>query len=292
MPLPYPTIPDTDFGFGTAYERVAFYELLEKWFREWQPKSGCEGFYDGFTGLPGLHMLALARLGGAVTVACPDEKQADRVQSIYRGSGLSDRLQVVTATEPSQLTGQTFDVVILFNPFPYRDDWREFLQAAASIARDRLIVSVANRDSYGALFRRVQKNLRPSGKVDLFDHPATDPKIMRAELERYGHVEIEDFFDAPWWPDLFVDAGDSIVSWVMKSVFGLKPKPRPAAPKPEGAWSFGAGSYPYFTADDTIRTGLAAKITTHPTFDRWPKGVVKRFFGHHRIFVVQRRPNA
>lgn len=115
---------------------------------------------------------------------------------------------------------------------------------------------------------------------------------MRAELERYGHVEIEDFFDAPWWPDLFVDAGDSIVSWVMKSVFGLKPKPRPAAPKPEGAWSFGAGSYPYFTADDTIRTGLAAKITTHPTFDRWPKGVVKRFFGHHRIFVVQRRPNA
>ena len=291
MPLPYPSPPDTDYGFGTAYERMAFYELLEKWFRTWQPQSGCEGFYDGFTGLPGLHMLALARLGGAVTVACPDQNQSDRIQAIYHESGLSDRLEVVTASEPAQLPGRTFDVVLLFNPFPYRDDWREFLQDAASITKGRLIVSVANRDSYGALFRRVQKTLQPNDRIDLFDHPATDPKIMRAELARYGRIEIEDFFDAPWWPDLFVDAGDSIVSWVMKSVFGLKPKSRPITPTAPGEWSYGPGSYPYFTNRDEERTKLTAQIASHPTFDRWSKGMVKRFFGHHRIFVVQRRLN-
>ena len=296
MSLPYPPPPKTDFGFGTAYERVAIYEMIDRWLAAWGDgiRTGAEGFHDGFTGLPGLHLIPLARRGGKVAVACVNPTTEAGVRAIYQSLNLDASLQTRLTQTPADFADEgPFDVVMLFNPFPYTEDWRGYLAQAAKLSRNRLIVSVANANSYGALFRRVMKTLRPTGKVDLFDHPATNPANMRAELSQYGTIETEDFFDCPWWPDLFVEAGDSIASWLISQIPFCGKRSRPDQPKPQpespsGAYLYGPGLYPFFTPNSPDLIALKEKIKGHPTFDHWKRGLVKEFFGHHRIFVVRR----
>lgn len=296
MPLPYPSTPPADFGFGTAYERVAIYEMISNWISQWQyaGKTGIEGFYDGFTGLPGLHLLPLAQAGGTVTVACRDGAQAEAIRAIYDSNDLADRLETLVTQDPADLGDRRFDLALLFNPFPYVENWEHFLSTVAQLSTGRLVVSVANPNSYGALFRRGMKKLRPTGKTDLFDHPATSPKHMRKMLSAYGAVEQEDYFDCPWWPDLFVEAGDSLASWLIGQIpFVEKPAPKPPVPASASAeYRYGPDGYPYFQENSPELSALRQKITRHPTFDRSPKGPLKEFFAHHRIFVVHRPTSA
>ncbi len=287
MSLPYPSIPPADFGFGTAYERLAIYDRLRGWMEDWAPACGMEGFWDGFTGLPGLHLLPLAERGGRVTVACqPDQEQT--LRTIYRQAGCESRLDIVPSQNPDDFPQAAFDVVMLFNPFPYVTHWRDFLGSAARLSRERLIVSVANPGSYGALFRRILKKIRPTDRTDLFDHPATDPRVLRRELEKYGHIEIEDGWDCPWWPDLFVEAGDSLASWLLSQLPGggrLARRARGGSQTPSHL--YGADLYPYASPDSAELALLRKKAARHPTFDHRPNGPLKRLFAHHRVYVVR-----
>lgn len=288
MILPYPPPPPADFGFGTAYERLAIYDRLRGWTKEWQPSTAIEGFFDGFTGLPGLHLLPLAEQDAQVTIACRPG-QENTLRAIYEKAGLDRHTTITPSQDPADFPSGAFDVVLLFNPFPYVADWQAFLASAARLSRGRLIVSVANPRSYGALFRRTLKKLRPTGRIDLFDHPATDPRTMRRELERHGRIEIEDCVDCPWWPDLFVEAGDSLASWLLGQLPGgkaLAGKRRGSSQSPSHL--YGADLYPYASAESPELASLREKSARHPTFDRRPYGALKQFFAHHRIFVVRR----
>lgn len=288
MSLPYPPTPPADFGFGTAYERLALYERLRGWMKAWQPSSGIEGFFDGFTGLPGLHLLPLAEEGALVTVACRPG-QENTLRAIYGQAGRERQITVAPSQNPDDFPTAAFDIVLLFNPFPYVADWQAFLASAARLSRGRLIISVANPRSYGALFRRALKKIQPTGEVDLFDHPATDPRTMRRELARHGRIEIEDCFDCPWWPDLFVEAGDSLASWLLGRLPGgknLAKKMRGGSRNPSHL--YGEALYPYARPDSPEVASLREKSARHPTFDQRPYGPLKQFFAHHRIFVVRR----
>ncbi|CAN5611255.1 hypothetical protein BH09VER1_BH09VER1_21570 [soil metagenome] len=292
-PLAYPDLPEGDFGFGSAYERVALYAKITRWAEKWgeDKLAGLEGFYDCFAGLPGLHLLPLARAGGKVTVACQSKAVSQAVETVYRRAGLLAQLNTIQARRPDDVTGQEFDVVLLFNPFPFITEWESFLEAAARRSRTYLIVSVCSRSSYGIAFRRLMKKIKPSSGtgLDLFEHPTSDPVFFRSCLAQYGEIIEEDYFDVPWWPDFYGGPGDTVLTWMLKQ-FGWKPKPSPPVPHPPLKLNhyYPPDSFPYFGDSPQTLACLRQKIARHPTFDNLPYGLLKSFFAHHRIFVVRR----
>ena len=189
----------------------------------------------------------------------------------------------------SELAGQKFDLTFLFNALPYLEDWRTFLASSANLTSNKLIVSVANRYSYGVLTRMAIKRLNGNTDMELIDHPSSHPQTLKTELSQLGLVESEEFLDAPWWPDFCGKPGDSVVSWMLGQIpiakqiaerLSAKSNPNPIV--------FNDNSFPYFLENDPRLASLKKKLARHPSFENVRTVPLKRFFAHHRIFVVQR----
>src|ERR1017187_5133425 len=108
-----PTI-DADVGLGTAYERLAVYALLDRWFADAGLRSALEGPVDGMAGMPGLHLIGLARQGTNVTVPLPDTRALEIVRRTYRWLGIEERLTTLCTADPLEIPGQ-FDLVLTYN---------------------------------------------------------------------------------------------------------------------------------------------------------------------------------
>lgn len=291
--IPYGERSLKDCGLGTAYERVAVYKKVDLLLNEWpEVKTGVEGFYDGFSGIPGMHLLPLARRGGKVSVACPSPRHAEVVKAIYAAAGLSDRLETAIGNTADAFPGRKFDVVLLFAPFPYLEDWQGFVRQSLSLVDRYAIVSTGNSVSYGALFRRGVKMLDGGSDWDrFFDHPSTKGREMDQVLSEWGNIIQRNYWDCPWWPDLSDGAGDSVASWIVSRVFRLKKVAARMCEKkrltPATSLVYGAENFPY-PKDPLGNDEIKALLHRHPGFDHYSPGVVKAFFGHHRLFIVKK----
>jgi len=292
--LPYGERSLKDFGFGTAYERVAVYQKVDFLLQSWpEVKTGVEGFYDGFSGIPGMHLLPLARRGGKVSVACPSSRHAEVVKEIYAVAGLSDFLETAIGNTADAFPGKKFDVVLLFAPFPYLEDWQGFARQSLSPVDRYAIVSTGNSLSYGAVFRRGIKMLDGGSDWDrFFDHPSTKGQEMERLLSEWGHIVSRDYWDCPWWPDLSDGAGDSVASWIVSRVFRMKEVAARMCEKkrqtPATSLVYGAENFPY-PKDFCGTAELRDLMARHPGFDHQFPGFVKTFFGHHRLFIVKKK---
>jgi hypothetical protein len=110
----------------------------------------------------------------------------------------------------------------------------------------------------------------------IFDHEATRQEALVAELTRQGRILASTHVDCPWWPDLFVPAGQTLLG---ATVGGLAP----VAP----SFTYDADAFP-FAGDAVCPAELAAALRWHPTFDdRGPR--LGALFGHHLAYLVERR---
>lgn len=248
-----------DVGLGTAYERVAIGRLLARWTEASAPSTVLEGPGDGMAGIAGLHALPLARRGSDVTVAC-DGERADVVRAVYAARGLSDRLSLA-----GDATG-TFDLVISFCALG-RSDWRAYLAGRLERARAAVVV-VPNRDGWGARLRR----LAPG------DGPWTDesgrPEVLETELSRAGRIADRAFVDAPWWPDVFLETGDTLPRALARRI-GLG--------GPARRFVYDAAHFPHDGAP--LPADLVRALRRHPSFDD-ARGPWPRVFAHHRAYLV------
>src|SRR4051794_33625311 len=99
-----------DVGLGTAYERVAIYDLFDRWSSGLRIESACEGPLDGMAGMPGLHLLGLAHRGIPVTVCLPEEEALARVRAVYRKQGV-ERLLSTYRLAPEAIPSGSFDLL-------------------------------------------------------------------------------------------------------------------------------------------------------------------------------------
>ncbi|MGE3635906.1 MAG: hypothetical protein AB7P00_38725, partial [Sandaracinaceae bacterium] len=265
--------PERDFGLGTLYERWAIYRLLDRWGRG--ATTALEGPIDGMAGMEGLHLMGLCHLGAHVTCVQPDAAARDRVRTAYAAGAISDRL-TVREDLPKEAA---FDLVLSFNAPPYADDWRGYLGELARRSRRWLIVFVTHPYSYGTWIRRglrrVEGGLR---ERELFDHEACRPAVMEAELRRHGTIEAQAFVDCPWWPDLFVRPGQTLLS----ATWGRLG--RTVSPA-RSAYTFGPSDFPF--ARGALEPDLARALARHPGFDGTRLAGV---FAHHRAYRVRVGP--
>lgn len=265
-------LPERDVGLGTAYERLAVAGWLVR--RAGRPKTALEGPVDAMAGIPGLHLLPLARRGTRVTVVLPSRRAIAIVREVYARAGLVERLD---ARVDDRLPEGPHDLVFAFNALPVVPDWRAYLARAAA-AGERLAVIVSNRDSYGALIRRGLRAARgaPTGDA-LFDHESTDPATLEPELRRHGRVIARDFVDCPWWPDLFVEPGQTLVG-------GTLGRLRPVRPATPGPFDYDAATFPWAHG---CPPELRRALRRHPVADGRAQAL-GRALGHHRAYLIDR----
>lgn len=273
--------PEKDVGLGTAYERWAIYRLLTRWLTP-APATVLEGPLDGMAGMPGLHSLPLAQAGAVVTVVSAEADALDRVRRVYRRAALESRLETVVDVRPPE---RQYEVVVAFNVVHRVPDWRAHLRSLARSASRYLVVFVTHPGSYGAWLRRGLRLFEPVREPALFDHDACRPEVMRDALQEHGQVVAERFVDCPWWPDLFVSPGETLLSGSLRRArVGARFPSTSSTP-----YDWGPDSFPF--AGGPIPSALARALRRHPNFEDAPAPMAG-WFAHHRAFLVRRPPSA
>lgn len=278
---------DVDVGLGTAYERLAVYRLLDRWFGSESIGSGFEGPADNMAGIPGLHLIGLARRGARITVGLGQAHALANVEAVYRTLGLEGRLETRLVQSSDPLGERIYDVALTYNVLPLVENWRGFLRKVAATSRRWLVVGLTNPATYGASVRRALRPFERAPQAELFQHESVLPPKIEPELERLGRVVAHEYFDCPWWPDLFVDAGDSLLSATLRRlpvVSRFAPAPQKTV-SAEGRFIYGKDNYPFLKRLED-NPELKSALARHPTFD---ESRASRFFGHLHAYLVELR---
>jgi hypothetical protein len=295
-----PPVAEQDVGLGTAYERVAIYDLFDRWAAGRSIASAAEGPLDGMAGIAGLHLMGLARRGVNVTVYLPDDDSLARVRAIYSNQGIADRLTARRAATDAVPVGPC-EVVVSYNALPYVLDWRGYLARLLAVDARWFFIVVSNPVSYGTYLRRAQRAMRGESVRELFDQEVTRRAVIEPEIERVARIVSHDYLDCPWWPDFLLPArknlaGDALaLAKRVGSVAGFGGRgPRPTGASGAAApietarrYVFGADRYPFFE-DAEGYVELMSSMRLHPVFDRAPQPLA-RFFGHLHGYLVERR---
>lgn len=289
-PVSYPPPVLEDIGLGSAYERLMIARLIGRWLDRHPVQTAMEGVLDGMAGLPGLHLLPAAQRGARVTVVCASAEVAGAVSAVYRHLGLADRLTThLGNTWPAD---ETADLVLIFNALAFAEDWQKFLNEAARHARRYLIVSTTNPFCYGSWIVRLLRLASPEKSGELFDHPSTRWRLLKNVLASHGRVVERAYVDAPWWPDLFVRPGESLLSGTLARLFGRNQAPAPLqqllTPSPRSLqYRFGPENFPFLERTAEEAKALRA-IRRQPGADGGPGKFLAPLLAHHRMVLLEK----
>lgn len=281
---------EQDRGLGTAYERWCFYQLVDKWAAEYGVETALEGPVDGMAGVSGVHCVGLARRGVRVTVATTREEKAIIARGVYAAEGVADRVDVRVVADPMRAAEvlPPADMVIAYHSVSLVDDWRAYLHAVAKLARKVLVVTECNPDNWGFAAVRTLAKLR--GRRDLEPPETWRTDVLAPELWSLGRVRDHVYFDAPWWPDLPVSPGQSLLDRARQLAGDRRARFTGDVEQARLAARFvyGPGRWPYFGGPGWVDE-LFPAIIKHPGFEGL-RGRLRPRIAHLHAFVVDVRP--
>jgi hypothetical protein len=279
-----------DRGLGTAYERWCFYQLVEKWAAEYGVETALEGPVDGMAGVSGVHCVGLAKRGVRVTVATTREEKAAIARGVYAAQGAADRIDVRVLPDPMRAAEvlPPSDMVIAYHAVSLVDDWRGYLRAVAKLARKVLVVTECNPDNWGFAAVRTLAKLR--GRRDLEPPETWRTDVLAPELWSVGRVRDHVYFDAPWWPDLPVSPGQSLLDRARQLAGDRRARFSGDVEEAKLASRFvyGPERWPYFGGPGWVDE-LFPAIIKHPGFEGM-RGRLRPRVAHLHAFVVDVRP--
>jgi hypothetical protein len=282
------TVVTHDRGLGTAYERYCFYQRLEEWAKRFECKSMLEGPLDGMAGVAGVHGVGLARAGLDVVSAVDDEEKAGIARAVYEASGARVDMRVGRPDALSELPRA--DLVLAYHALPMVESWRAYLRALGRLAKKVLVVTVCNPDNWGVAAIRFAGKLRG---IKGLDPPETwQTSVLAPALWELGQVREHTYFDCPWWPDLQVAAGQSLVDRARQLMSQRRGSVRFTAADDGVALAkrfvYGPQRWPYFGGSGWNDELLPA-LLRHPGFDGSGSRLLPRL-AHLHAFVVDTRP--
>jgi hypothetical protein len=284
-----------DRGLGSAYERYHFYRLVERWADQFGIRSVLEGPRDGMAGVPGVHGVGLARKGIPVVSVVSGDDQASVTRAVYERGGArsfevrsmpgdlaADGYAALRALPPS-------DLVIAYHALE-TPDWRDYLRAAARLARKLLVVTTCNPHNWGVTVVRAVAGLR--GVRGMAPPEAWRREVLAPELWELGRVKSHVYFDAPWWPDLQVSPGQSLLDrakrlWTTRTN-ALEFTASGADSVLATRFVYGAERWPYFGGDGWADE-LGPALARHPSFEG-RTGTLGALAAHLHAFVVDTTP--
>lgn len=272
-----------DRGLGTAYERMVFYQLLERWVAESSAKTFLEGPVDGMAGIRGVFGVGLTRRGVSVVSAHESDEAAACAESVYRAHGAAGSYDVRVVGSPDELPPS--DVVLCYHALSSVPDFRSYLQSVAKLAQKTLIVTVCNPDNWGVRIVRTLGRIR--GRA--LDVPESwRGEVLAPLLWELGRVREHVYFDCPWWPDLQVAPGQSLKDRVLGMVSGRTEQLEMTARTGALAERFvyAGERWPYFGGPG-FEDELGPAMRRHPNFEA---SRLAKTWGHLHAYVVDMRP--
>lgn len=281
---------EQDRGLGTAYERWCFYQLVEKWAAEYGVETALEGPVDGMAGVSGVHCVGIAKRGVRVTVATTRDEKAAIARGVYAAEGAADRVDVRVLADPMRAAEllPPSDMVIAYHSVSLVDDWRGYLHAVAKLARKVLVVTECNPDNWG--FAAVRTLARLRGRRDLEPPETWRTDVLAPELWSVGRVRDHVYFDAPWWPDLPVSPGQSLLDRARQLAGNRRAQftGDEGEAKLAARFVYGPERWPYFGGPGWVDE-LFPAIIKHPGFEGM-RGRLRPRVAHLHAFVVDVRP--
>ena len=281
-----------DRGLGTAYERWCFYQLVDRWAAEYDVTSALEGPVDGMAGVGGVHLAGLARRGVRVTSAVTTPEKAAIARGVYERSAAASSVDVRVVRDPTRAADElpASDLVIAYHALSLVEDFRAYVRTLAKLARKALVVTVCNPQNWGVAAIRLAGRLR--GLRGLEPPPAWRTDVLAPELWTIGRVREHVYFDAPWWPDLQVSPGQSLLDRA-RQLFAQRRSELRFTAGDEGAslaerFVYGPAKWPYFGGEGW-HDELQPALLRHPAFEG-AKQNVGRWMAHLHAFVVDMRP--
>jgi hypothetical protein len=282
-------VPTHDRGLGTAYERYCFYQRLDAWKDEYGIETMLEGPIDRMAGVRGVHGVGLALRGVRVVSALETEEEAGLARGVYNGCGAKG-VEVRVAPRERLAELPKSDLVLAYHALPEVQDWRAYLATLASLTKKILVVAVCNPDNWGVAAIRTAARLR--GVRGLEPPETWRTEVLAPALWNIGRVRDHVYFDCPWWPDLQVAPGQSLVDRA-KGFFRRK-KGDVRFTETFGdvelaaKFVYGPGRWPYFGGPGW-GDELMPALLRHPGFDGSPTRLLPRL-AHLHAFVVDLRP--
>lgn len=280
---------DYDRGLGTAYERYYFYKLLDRWADQVGAQSFLEGPVDGMAGVPGVHGVGLARRGIPVVSVVQSALQAQTSRAIYEHCGASADVRVMS--DISEVgTLPRADLVVAYHALSFVPDWRDYLQRVMALAKKAVVVTVCNPQNWGVDVIRAIGRVR---RVPGLEPPESwRTEVLAPELWRHGRVKEHEYFDCPWWPDLQVSPGESLLDRAKKLVLSRR-KFQFTADGTDSVLAekfvYGAERWPYFGgagwADE-----LEPALRRHPSFEHTRSARLRARTGHLHAFLIDVTP--
>jgi hypothetical protein len=283
---------EQDRGLGTAYERFHFYKLLDKWADDYEVQTALEGPVDGMAGVSGVHLVGLARRGVRATSAVPNEAKAAIARAVYDRAEAGAHVEVRIVSDPMNAERQLppCDMVVAYHALPFVDDWRSYLRILAGLARKALVVTVCNPDNWGFAAVRMASALR--GLPGLRPPDVWQTAVLAPELWNIGRVRDHVYFDAPWWPDLPVAPGQSLLHRARQLLGQRRSEVRFNVDEREARMAarfvYGRGRWPYFGGDGWTEE-LEPALRRHPSFEG-VRPALGRHVAHLHAFIVDTRP--
>jgi hypothetical protein len=226
-------------GLGSAYERYAVGQLMERLVGQLGITTVAEWPANGVLGVPGLKSLPLALLGCRVTLLSPSRELLEGARGVWRAASAAEPVLVVGSPEDAAVTPpDSFDLVWSFCAFEHAREPDALARAMVRASRAYVLVFVQNAWMPGVHLHR----LRHAVDRRAWDHG--ELRAMRAEaVARHlaaagGQIITLGGCDLPPWPDLNVKL------------------PRPA---PRGVELRG-GSRPYGPGDPVLSPADAARV--------------------------------
>lgn len=282
-----------DRGLGSAYERYYFYQLLQTWADRIGAKSFLEGPIDGMAGVSGVHGVGLARHGMPVTAVVRSEEQAAATRAVYKRAHADQNVDVRVMSDLSQIESlPKADLVLAYHALTLVDDWRDYIAKVAKLANKAFVVTVCNPQNWGVEIIRMIGKVRG---IEGLDPPeAWRTEILAPVLWSHGRVKEHEFFDCPWWPDLQVSPGQSLLDRAKKLVTTRKKGVQFTADGSDSQLAsrfvYGAERWPYFGDDDGFSDELEPALRRHPSFEHAKGARIKSLAGHLHAFLVDVTP--
>ena len=207
-------------GRGTAYERAAVADLLQRLQRRWGWRRSLELPANGVLGLPGLKSVALARTGVVTTVAHPEGSLLERAEAAWRLMGLGGRF-VAAPPHAVPLESSSFDLVWSFCAFEHLQHPRRGTAEMVRLSRRHVLIFIQNALLPGPWLHRLthwrtgeEWDHGDTGRMDL---PAVRSALVQAAATNGRSLRVIETggADLPPWPDINMMLSDLLPSLLL-----------------------------------------------------------------------------
>ena len=250
-------------GLGSSYERIILNELLLKVVQEYGVTSVLEAPSFGFTGISGINMLLLGKMGLQITLEDNEPRRLELIRDLWQNQ-LHISLKTKLNSDYTHLDypDSAFDMGFNFSAMWFTKDLAMFIREFCRVCAKAILICVPNRGGIG--YKLQIRDYTPEAYPEI--QPGhIDAKSIIPLMHRQGwRLVSKGYIDCPPWPDIGMDK-ERFIGKI------LKRKEHKQAPVP-------VSILPYYRGEDS---SFKSRMLRYAFVERCAPDAFKKFWAHH-----------